>query len=62
VTFLEHMAKSAMRDAVSASRDREYAASKKIDYDTRLFFDSMAARAEQRIIDKANLIIERSAA
>lgn len=59
MTFIEHMAESAMRDAISAAKDRAYAASKKIDYEARLFFDGMAARAEQRIIDKANLIIER---
>ena len=61
MTFIEHMAELAIRDAISAANARAYAASKKIDYETRLFFDGMAAMAEQRIIDKANLIIERIA-
>ena len=53
----EHMAKMAVADSRVVIADRERATDKRIDYKSRLFWDGCVARAEARMIDRANRII-----
>lgn len=57
--LIEWLADHAMRDCKRIVYDREQAANKKFRYNTRLFYDKLAARAEDRVIEMANRIIRQ---
>lgn len=61
-SIAEYLAESAFRDAESVVRYRDSAGRKIYAYKTRLMFDGLAAAGEQRIVDKANKLIELASA